>query len=114
MAPSRLVADLPGLPTGGGRVLQEHHTAAAGRHLRGGGCGEVEFAQAHRPAHGLDGRSQAGHVSHTGYGGGAGPESQHGVYLSASAKGEMTSERWTLASRMRGRDLITVESRFDQ
>lgn len=53
-------------PAGGGRVLQEHHAAAGGRHLRGRGRGEVEPAQAHCSAHGHDGWSQAGHVSGTG------------------------------------------------
>ena len=52
-------------PAGGGGVLQEHDAAAGGRHLRGCGGGEVEPAQAHRSAHGHDGRSQARHVSGT-------------------------------------------------
>lgn len=60
-------------PAGGGRVLQEHHAAAGGSHLRGGSRGEVEPAQAHCSAHGHDGRSQAGHVSGTGVSSRIGP-----------------------------------------
>lgn len=35
-------ADLRWPPAGGRGVLQEHHAAAGGRHLRGSCCGEVE------------------------------------------------------------------------
>lgn len=49
--------------SGGCRILQGHHSAADGSHLLGSVHREVEPAQTHRPAHGDDRRSKAGHVS---------------------------------------------------